>query len=47
MCFRVVPLVVPGLAFVALFAGGTIIWPGALRQVNRPAATAPGVVPET
>lgn len=29
------PLLLPGLTFAALFVGGALIWPGALRQVNR------------
>ncbi len=37
------PLALPGLAFAALFATGTLIWPSALRSVGRQ----PGIMPET
>jgi MFS family permease len=40
------PLLLPGLAFVVLFVGGALIWPEALRQVNRRPADTPRALAE-
>jgi hypothetical protein len=40
------PLLVPGLVFAALIAGGVLLWPDTLRLVNRGAVAAPGALPE-